>query len=325
MIKIDLDKKTKAEIENIYLNDARKAPTGIFQTLDKPQVKSDLKKDFPKIYSVLYDPVTGKPEEQEIEKLLLAGRMELKGYISRFGSYDFDQTEYLLENVFIYDRYARRKGACQILDKIGVTVCPYCNRQYIFTVASGKVRPQLDHYYPKKIYPYLALSLYNMVPSCSVCNMSKSSLDTFNYPVLYPYDEEFGYDTKFQIRIKGKNNYVRVMAGVSNEFDIGLNTSRAKNLTEIDNQMKKLHLDELYKKHTDYVMDIIKSKNINTSERINEIRKTFPQLFHSNDEVKNMLYMTDLRKESWGKRPLSKLTHDIDMQLESGVVKCVKP
>lgn len=320
MIKVDIDKRTKAEIEDIYLKDAKKAPTGIFQVLDKPTVKLNLKKDFPKIYNVLYDPATGELAEQEIEKLLLAGRMELKDYISRFGSYDSDQTEFLLENVFIYDRYARRKSACQILDKMGVTVCPYCNRQYIFTVVSGKVRPQFDHYYPKKIYPYLALSLYNMIPSCSVCNMSKSFLDTLNNPVLYPYDEEFGYAAKFEIQIKGKNNYVKVLEGASNEFVIELNTKRSEKITEIENQMKKLHLDELYKKHIDYVMDIIKSKNVNTLERINELRKTFPQLFHSNNEVKNMLYMTDLRKESWGKRPLSKLTHDIDMQLESGYI-----
>lgn len=324
MIKIQIDKQTKIDIEDIYIKDARNAQTGIFRIMGNANVKAKLRNYFPKIHDELYDPTTGEPEEEKIKKLLLADRKELKRYICMFGNYNVNQTEYLLENVFIYNRYARRKSACQILDKMGVTVCPYCNRQYIHTVASGKVRPQLDHFYPKKIYPYLALSLYNMIPSCSICNMSKSSLDTLHTPVVYPFDEEFGYDAKFEIQIKGRNNYVKVMEGVSDKFVIGINAMQANKEEEINNQMQKLHLDELYSKHTDYVMDIIKSKNVNTPERINEIRKTFPQLFGSNDEVKNMLYMTDLGKESWGKRPLSKLTHDIDRQLENGNISYVE-
>lgn len=324
MIKIQIDKNAKMEIEDIYIKDAHRAQTGIFRVMEKANVKAKLQKDFPKIHDALYDPTTGEPEEEKIKKLLLADRKELKEYISMFGHYNANQTKYLLENVFIYDRYARRRSACQILDRMGVTVCPYCNRQYIHTVASGKARPQLDHYYPKKLYPYLAVSLYNMIPSCSICNMAKSLLDTLKTPVVYPFDEEFGYDAKFEIQIKGRNNYVKVMEGISDEFVIDLNAKKANNAAEINTQMQKLHLDELYSKHTDYVMDIIKSKNINTPERIHEICKTFPKLFGSNDEVKNILYMTDLGKESWGKRPLSKLTHDIDMQLESGNISYVK-
>lgn len=58
--------------------------------------------------------------------------------------------------------------------------------------------------------------------------------------------------------------------------------------------------------------DILKSKYINTEERIKEIQKSFPQLFESKDDVKNIMFMSDINKERWGKRPLSKLTHDID-------------
>ena len=203
---------------------------------------------------------------------------------------------------------------------MGVTVCPYCNRQYIFTVASRKVRPQLDHFFPKREYPYLALSLYNMIPSCGLCNMTKSSLDTAVNPVLYPYDEEMGHTAEFEIIVKKDGDFVKVLQGLSNEFVINLNAAKAKNASVIINQMQRLHLDELYNNHVEYVMDIIKSKYINSPDRINELRNRFPVLFHSYDEVKNLLYMTDIRKESWGKRPLSKLTYDIDKQLESGII-----
>ena len=44
----------------------------------------------------------------------------------------------------------------------------------------------------------------------------------------------------------------------------------------------------------------------------------FPDLFHDLTDVKNTMYFTDIRRENWGKRPLSKLVHDIDEEIEGG-------
>lgn len=322
MIKIYLDQDTKAEIEKLYLKDARSAKTGIFQVLNNPDVEKLLAEDrYQKIHNELYDASTHSLLEQNVEKLLLADREAIKRYIDKFGSFHGKDSDDLLDNVFRYDRYANRVCADKILRKMDVTVCPYCNRQFISTIASGKVRPQMDHFYPKSQYPYLALSLYNMIPSCGVCNLSKLSLDTVKTPIVYPFDEEFGYDARFEILINKTGNFVKIMQGVSDEFQIELDTAQAKNATQITTQMEQLHLDELYNEHKDYVAAILKSKYVNTPKRISEVRRMFPDLFRSDDEVKNMLYMTDLRKEFWGKRPLSKLTHDIDGQIERGDVR----
>ena len=75
--------------------------------------------------------------------------------------------------------------------------------------------------------------------------------------------------------------------------------------------MKQLYLDELYKLHSDYVMDILKSKYVRSPALIRGLCNQFPKLFSSYQEVENLLYMSDIRKENWGKRPLSKLTHDL--------------
>ena len=85
--------------------------------------------------------------------------------------------------------------------------------------------------------------------------------------------------------------------------------------------MAKLHLDDLYNEHKEYVMDIIKSKYVNSPERIHELLVSFPALFDSYEDVKNLLYMTNIQKEAWGSRPLSKLTYDIDRQLEEGSIE----
>lgn len=327
MIKINFDGKIKKEIEQLLLKDARNAPTGIFQALKDPRVKRELQKGcYPGIYSELYDQVTGKPAEERIEKLLLADRNDLEQYIDKFGRYDPKNkaekaaVQYLLDHVFQYKTYANRTVVCKILRKLDVPVCPYCNRQFISTLASGRARPQLDHFFPKNIYPYLALSLYNMVPSCSICNMAKSMLDTRKKPILYPFDEEFGYSAQFNIRLKRTGNFTQIMQGISDQFVIQLDDESHPKKVAVKEQWESLHLEELYHEHKGYVMDILKSKYVNTSKRIHELRKTFPLLFHSDVEAKNILYMTDIQKESWGKRPLAKLTHDIDQQVDSGSI-----
>lgn len=63
---------------------------------------------------------------------------------------------------------------------IGHNACVYCNRQYAFNIEidGGKndnsrfARPALDHWFPKSVYPLLSLSIYNLIPSCTVCNSS---------------------------------------------------------------------------------------------------------------------------------------------------------
>ena len=122
-----------------------------------------MKRTTPDLYGFLYDEKAEKANEEHIKELLLANRKKLKDYIGKFGCISKKESDTLLKKVFRYDTYSKRKTVVEILRKMNVTVCPYCNRQYIFTLKSGNARPQLDHYYPKNKYPYLALSLYNDV------------------------------------------------------------------------------------------------------------------------------------------------------------------
>lgn len=65
------------------------------------------------------------------------------------------------------------------IERIGVEVCPYCGRSYVYSVnhptksnPNTKVKTELDHFLPKSEYPYLAINYYNLVPSCKTCNDS---------------------------------------------------------------------------------------------------------------------------------------------------------
>lgn len=72
------------------------------------------------------------------------------------------------------DRYVNGDyNAYKFLELLGVYVCPYCDDEYLTTVViDGKKRRtgEIDHFFPKSIYPGLAMCIHNLVPSGQNCN-----------------------------------------------------------------------------------------------------------------------------------------------------------
>lgn len=74
----------------------------------------------------------------------------------------------------------------RIVKNSGLTVCPYCNRDYINYRAEDISGAQLDHFFSKIYYPIFAVCLYNLVPVCGNCNRVKSDQVT---EFASPFDE----------------------------------------------------------------------------------------------------------------------------------------
>ena len=77
--------------------------------------------------------------------------------------------------------------------------CPYCNADTVYAFEKGnhkKVASALDHFYPQSKYPFLALSLYNLVPVCSRCN-SQMKGDADMTKVANPYIEDMHQNVCF--------------------------------------------------------------------------------------------------------------------------------
>lgn len=79
----------------------------------------------------------------------------------------------------------------EFITSLGVKVCPYCNRQYITSYegeADGsRTTADADHYYPKVEYPILQMNIFNLIPSCGVCNSRMKGKK--NNKHLYPYED----------------------------------------------------------------------------------------------------------------------------------------
>lgn len=223
------------------------------------------------------------------------------------------------EFIHLYQNYIKTKLGIFLFDEIGVKVCPYCNRSYIHTLQSGKVRPQYDHFFSKVKYPYLAISLYNLIPSCSICNQAKSDTNTYDIAkkkltFLYPHRDEYGEDFFFRAEYAGDVSY---LLGGNQKFDLNIEnlpTVDSERYNTVHETAKILHTEELYQKHKDYVLDIIRNTQIYTDEYMTDLLKKFPHIFRDVSDVQRSAFMNYLDKPHWGDRVLAKLTYDIHRQ-----------
>ncbi|MBV7275631.1 hypothetical protein I6U48_22280 [Clostridium sp. PL3] len=276
------------------------------------------------------------------------------------------EIEKVLKKIFNYDscfsdngvklnvEYGIQWNRHTLLSMIGISVCPYCNRQYINNYINikkkNKTTADLDHFYPKSEYPFLALSLYNFIPSCQICN-SRFKLAS-DKSLIYPYEEEFGEFATFKTNfytyddVKNKNvkdkedTYdVKYLMGMSDNFkiELSIDMERVRNYFLLKNEEKQMdtdinkitlefidkirnskdifHLEELYKCHKDYVRELIKKAIIYNESRIDELCTQYPDIFSSREEVLQMIVSNYICDEDLGKRPLAKLTKDIREEL----------
>lgn len=306
------------------------------------------------LYRYLYLPQMNSeyPEEQEVEakgvyqdrlrkllvgpkKGMVAGkrREKLDEIISEIGVIENDS---VLKEIFLYKKFSDSQEAKQILKILGMDVCPYCNRAFTITVEKGKmngngkgVRPEFDHYFPRKYYPYLAVNLYNLIPACGACNKFKSYHDTYKEPILYPYDEGLGSEYIFMSYPQGgsmlylkkfmsrEDFSLRIEPNLKQIYKNDILSVREREEMEerIAASIKILHLEEVYLAHINFAADILRNRYIFSEEYIRMLQKRFPDVNFSMQDVKNILYSCDIRIENWGKHILTKLIHDMDAEI----------
>lgn len=245
---------------------------------------------------------------------------KFKEEVNKLSSINWAEYESTIKEVFDYKKFSQATedwSAYDLVSLIDINVCPYCNRSFITTLKKNgrKTRAVLDHYYAKGLYPYLALSLYNLIPSCYVCNSSfKGEFDFYRDEAMYPYEEDFLNLATFKTDFSDVSPYdYKYLLGISKEFKITLEISTTdENLKrKIKKSIHTFALEDMYNTHQDIVRDLIRNAIVNNKSRIDEILKLYPSLFNSREEVMQSLYLNYMGDQNLGKRPLSKLTQDI--------------
>lgn len=132
----------------------------------------------------------------------------------------------ILEKLFDYDRFRNAdKGwsAYSLCKTSSYVVCPYChliptNTEQEDSQQKG-YRPQLDHFIGQADYPFLALSLGNLVPCCAICNgpTMKHTTNVLTAPLLFPLAHPEAL--AFRLRPKGGQPWSPLLRAVRVPLD----------------------------------------------------------------------------------------------------------
>ena len=183
-----------------------------------------------------------------------------------------------------------------------ISTCPYCNRNTVYNLENSNGRTsEIDHFHPKGKYPYFAISFYNLIPSCKVCNKLKME-DEIG---VNPYESSF--DEDFKILVKNSKFYYSV-----DGFDLEIKSDDAK----VQKQIDTFKLDDLYQNHKDIVLELIQKNAIYNESYLNELMTQYEgTLFKNKEDLQRLISGGYISDEEIGKRPLSKLVKDISEEL----------
>lgn len=232
-----------------------------------------------------------------------------------------------IKKLFSYSDWSRMKTKWRkkIMFDTKVVVCPYCDRQYITSYSDSQTTAELDHFYLKDKYPLFALSLFNFIPSCHICNALFKRTNELN---IYPYEHGFDDLTRFVLKpeLTGKRN--NSMAKKTAEIiltkkgtEFGITQVPNKSLSadmkkKVSDDIDVLKLNSVYEIHQDYVRDLLEIKRYYENEEYLEYVGKLVKRKVTTDMIRRFLIGDDWTdncndRENPLKRPLSKLTNAI--------------
>lgn len=213
-----------------------------------------------------------------------------------------------MKNAFGYT-YHRARGLVDFAKYLNVKTCPYCNMHYTLyterTAGYDKLAKfQFDHFYPKTSYPVLSMSLYNLIPSCAICNHGKSkttlSLD------FHPYHSDIS--KKYKFRLHDPLNLYLGQRTVD-VIDVDLIANPGNSQQDIDEFSKAFNLKTLYQRHCDVAQEIFD--------------KAYEHPYYSNpdnfkwlsncqpDYIMRLWMGTYISEQDIHKRPMTKFIQDL--------------
>lgn len=120
----------------------------------------------------------------DVEEILTAPFSKLVEMRKHYSEIKDEKLTSEISSIFSYERHADKirdffKDHSQ---EMHIDTCPCCELSYIQVIhvrREGKKYQQydLDHFISKSKYPITALSLYNLIPSCHVCNSNLKGQD----------------------------------------------------------------------------------------------------------------------------------------------------
>ncbi|UOE40132.1 hypothetical protein MTP09_09385 [Chryseobacterium suipulveris] len=236
----------------------------------------------------------GNPAELDSLKYLFKSKKQ-KDSIRKICDYES------WDNYSFYNRYDLAKN-------LDIPTCPYCNRMYTKTVLGTNheqiTRPTFDHWFSQSDFPLFAVSFFNLIPSCNVCNSGIKGNKEFNIsehfhpylnnPQIEKLDFRFSYDYKDLINFS---------------FKVIANNP----LTE--KSIEAFKIEEVYKAHEDEIKDLKKLKDIYSDKYLEILYNQILNRKVDREEIYRLAFGTYVDEANFDRRPLSKMKKDILTEL----------
>lgn len=191
-------------------------------------------------------------------------------------------------------------NAYAFVKNIGITVCPYCDEEYLDVIETKDGRNirtlEIDHFFPKGQYPALAMCFYNLIPSGQNCNglklekslgMSPYEADIEKCTYLYP-DLPVGVNME-TVPVEDCTIHFHPKAGMVQNVDV-------------------LHLEERYLRHKGKAHKYMLLKQQYDDAKVEEMVRL--GLFSTKDMAYRILYEEPLADDG-EQQMLGKLKRDI--------------
>lgn len=236
---------------------------------------------------------------RDIRKLIKDNNLLVINTIYKKNNLKFKEYKDIFENLYEDQLSSKEELKKQFFNLFkDLNVCPYCNRNFINPIYKNhslggdnkKQSPDIEHFFPKSIYPFLSLSISNLLPSCAFCNKIKHNVDTYKHNCLSPYEIK-NNDFRFEFNLKSEK---------IKEVKIITKNPNCKN-SEI------LHLETLYNEiHGKYINDIFDDVLKYPKSYKESLKK-----FETSEADYKRIFRNYFSTKDFNKHPLSKMTKEL--------------
>jgi hypothetical protein len=301
---------TKEELENWYLGKLKDTIRNKLNNIKPSFPNGNEKRALDFMIDNIEDILKASPSELETytnnNVLTPNGLYRAKNENNRLSLTDFGNK---VLDAFNYDYY-RDTILKELAKKLNVKTCPYCNMHYtLFAEESNKklAKFQFDHFFDKSDYPFLSMSLYNLIPSCAVCNHGKSTGKVSL--IFHPYHSAICDQFHFEVK-----NPLELFSGAylgKNEIGIDL-VADACTKQEKDVFNNTFNITTLYSRHGDIAQEVFDKAYVEAyylnPDNFNFLKGKSPEY------LKRLLMGTYPEKSDIEKRPMTKFIQDLREQ-----------
>ncbi len=306
----------KGNLRNPFQNDNKK---NIFEKKTKVSLQTvfdTYKKQEIEGFHIVY-------KDKELEDILTLKENDILQIIKNHNNH---KTLDIVKYFFNYDKF-QQKITKFFTDNFDFKTCFYCNKAFITNFQKDKKTYsstfQLDHFYDKSKYPYLALSFYNLIPSCTTCNSGtvKGAKDCFKYdssireekfenePCLAPNHPSFDFDQKVKFKLLLSDSCQNLHIENKEDIEIPLKENYTN---KYEKYIEIFKLNDRYKAHKDIVFEMMRNAQLYPESRLKELQDLTGIPYQ---QIKKDIFKLIEKDADLSKEPFSKLKQDISIEL----------